>query len=163
MTTMREKFDRRSKKLLSGFKNRAKVFPLRIRRFCSRFNTVGKNATFCRKSFFNLNEVFPYKRRMQLKISTEKYWKKAAKKLLNVQKCWKIFFLQKTCFSFFFAPTDTKNANLTTLLKIFWQKAGKVLLKIPNRWKKIEYFPNDYFSSNWSYEDVECSFISAAQ
>ena len=95
------KIRQKVKKTSLRVQKRRKVFPLKIRRFCSIFNTVGKNATFCRKSFFTLNEVFPYKRRMQLKISTEKDWKKTSKKLLNVQKCWKIFFLQKTCFSFF--------------------------------------------------------------
>ena len=28
--------------------------------------------------------------------------------------------------------------------------------------QKIEYFPNNYISLKWSYNDVECNFISAA-
>ena len=51
------------------------------------------------------------------KSRRKRNWKKAEKKLLNVQNCWN--FICRKPFFLFFVPMDTKNANLTTLLQFF--------------------------------------------
>ena len=83
---------------------------------------------FLSKNLLNLNVLVRYTRRMQLEIWTEKYWKKAEKKLLNVQKCWN-FFSRKPFF--FFCSNGQEECKFDNVAECFSTESWKGFAHCP--------------------------------